>query len=190
VTPELLEQEIRVSTIKSDMYYHIPKLKEYSSKSRRVIEFGVRDMNSSWGLLAGNPTWMLSYDFYPPTLEEMLFKFYAVAKDNNISYEFRLSNTLEIVIPHVDFLFIDSLHTYSQLKQELKLHASNVEKFIGFHDTKLFAHVGQQNSDCKFKNSKGLLDAVREFLKENKQWKIDYHTDECNGLTVIKKVSE
>ncbi len=187
MTPELIAQEIRVSTTPSDMHYHISKLKEYSSKVDTIIDFGIKDMTSSWGLLAGIPKYMRSYDLYYPQVEGMLDTFYTVAKDNNVNYEFNIQNTIDFIIEPIDFLFIDSLHTYSHLKQELLIHANKVNTYIGFHDTQLFAHCGQQNSDCNFKNSKGLLDAIREFMLKNKDWNIDYHTDNCNGLTILKK---
>lgn len=189
MTPELLENIIRVSTTQSDMYYHIPKLQEYANKTEHgsIIEFGVRAMNSSWGLLSGLPRWMMSYDFQPPTSTNMMDDFYKIAKDNNVSYEFKLESTLEIEIPAVGFLFIDSLHTYSQLKTELELHADKVLEYIGFHDTHLFAHKGQQNSDCPYKNEKGLLDAVHEFMKTHREWQPEYSTTNCNGLTIIKR---
>ena len=46
----------RVAKESSDMIEHLPTLKAYASQCPRIIEFGVWDCTSTWGLLAGHPT--------------------------------------------------------------------------------------------------------------------------------------
>jgi len=76
----------------------------------------------------------------------------------------------------IDILFIDGLHTYKQVKQELELYRRYIEDegFIILHDTNNFAHPG-------------VYKAVQEFINNTEfgEWKFFefYH---CNGLTILQ----
>lgn len=161
----------------SDIYYHLPKLKELSSQSNHVTEFGVRGGVSTIALLSGQPQKLISYDIHP--CPSFLW-------DVTESTDFRFiqQNVLNITIEPTDFLFIDTLHTYQQLSRELYLHSSNVRKWIAFHDTELF---GLQGENYEGKVVEGLRKAINEFLESNPNWKQIYHTSENNGLTIIEK---
>ena len=67
-------------------------------------------------------------------------------------------------------------HYYKQLKAELELHHSKVEKYIILHDTE----------SCKME----LGQAILEFLKKNEEWTIIEHFSNNNGLTVLGKRGE
>ena len=161
----------------SDIYYHLPKLKELSSKSNHVTEFGVRGGNSTIALLAGQPQKLISYDINP--CPKFLWDI-----EENTDFRFFQKNVLNIEIDPTDFLFIDTLHTYEQLSQELKLHGSKVSKWIAFHDTKLF---GMRGENYEGKEVDGLWKAIGEFLCENPNWYPCYITEENNGLAVIER---
>jgi len=76
----------------------------------------------------------------------------------------------------IDILFIDGLHTYKQVKQELELYKRYIEDegFIILHDTNNYAHPG-------------VYKAVQEFLGNGDigEWTFFeyYH---CNGLTILR----
>lgn len=160
----------------SDINYHLPKLKEIGEKVNHITEFGVRTGVSSIALLFSQPHTLISYDINPFEGFEELF---SVKGDTN--YQFIQKSVLDTNIQETDFLFIDTLHTYDQVKQELELHSSRVRKYIGFHDTHLFGMNGETP------NSKGLNKAIIEFLDKNTQWSIIYNTSENNGLLVLEK---
>jgi len=161
----------------SDIYRHLPKLRELSADSDHVTEMGVRGGVSTIALLMGNPKKLVSYDINPAP--QFLFDL-----QHDTEFQFHQQNVLEIEIEPTDFLFIDTLHNYNQISKELKYHGSKVRKWIAFHDTHLFRYNGESYDG---KEEKGIYPAIEEFLQQYPEWKIEYETDENNGLTVIKK---
>lgn len=163
----------------SDIYFHLPKLKELSSQSNHVTEMGVRSGNSTIALLAGEPQTLISYDVNP-------IPQYLLELKHKTNFQFNQKNVLNISIEPTDFLFIDTLHTYQQLSQELNLHSSKVRKWIAFHDTETFGLVGE---NYEGKVVEGLRKAIYEFLESNPNWKQIYHSKENNGLSVIERLN-
>ena len=95
------------------------------------------------------------------------------------------ANVLDIEISETDLLFIDTLHTYSQLAKELALHSSKVKKYIVLHDTYTFGLSGEDPRD-----KKGLLTAVIEFLINSPNWKFKMFKTNNNGLTVLERIAD
>jgi translation initiation factor RLI1 len=85
------------------------------------------------------------------------------------------SDSLKIEIEPTDMMFVDTDHTYSQVTKELELHASKVKKYIGFHDTDVYASE--------------VLAAVVNFMMKNREWQFHYFTKRNNGLTIIKRIA-
>jgi hypothetical protein len=174
--------------IASDINEHLPTLKEYAEKCENIIEMGVRSIVSTWAFLAAKPKKITSIDVaHPSTFKshdpngcnlELVEK---LAKDNGIEFNFVLGNTLEIEIKECDLLFIDTLHTYSQLKKELDLHAEKAKKYLILHDTESFKENGEDKVD------KGIGFAIEEFLLENKKWEIEKVYTNNNGLMILKR---
>ncbi len=93
-------------------------------------------------------------------------------------------------------LFIDTLHTYNQLIQELDLHSNKVLKYIILHDTLTFGRkdedVYSHASDLiknKLTEKMGLMTAIEDFLitTNGNNWEIHDHYDNNNGLTILKR---
>lgn len=172
----------------SDIYYHLPQLKAYASECPHVTEFGTRRGNSTLAFLSANPDKLISYDLGKWKDIETLEYW---AKNSNINYTFIQANVLEIDIETTDLLFIDTFHTYSQLKAELKRHASKASKYIALHDTTTFGEVGEPSYEAVSTHSmncgRGIWKAVEEFMTANPEWSIAYKTEENNGLTILKK---
>lgn len=162
----------------SDIYEHLPTLYNYSKKCKTIVEFGVRWGFSTWAFLAALPKHMISYDIeqHPDLL---LTKLKEESILNDIDYSFIIGNTLELTIQDTDLLFIDTLHTYTQLKCELFRYVNNVNKYIILHDTVSFGDKGEDGL------TPGLNTAINEFLKEYKFWKIENFFSNNNGLTVL-----
>jgi hypothetical protein len=163
---------------KSDINEHLEVIYNYSKKCNHVTEFGVRDVVSTWAILAAKPNKAVSYDIsrHPNVAyaEEL-------AKKEEVNWQFIQGDTLSINIEETDFLFIDTLHIYEQLKKELNLHANKVKKYIAFHDTTSFGDVSEYGGI-------GLWRAIEEFLNENKNWRILERRTNNNGFTIIERI--
>ena len=163
-----------------DICEHLHTLKILADSVEHITEFGVRNGISTIAFLAGKPKVLRSYDIDDyksyDTTKELIANF-------DIDYKFIKASTLEIDIEPTDLLFIDTLHTYDQLKAELERHAKNVKQYILFHDTYAYGYKGERE------NSKGLVPAIEEFLKANPNWKIKRIYNNCNGLLIIQNMS-
>ena len=99
--------------------------------NKHVVELGVRYGVSTVGILAGEPKSLISVDM---VRYETIDAIEELAHENQIDFSFIEANDLEIEIPECDVLFIDTLHTYEQLRQELTLHADKAREWIVMHD--------------------------------------------------------
>src|SRR3990167_2996377 len=157
----------------SDINEHLPTLKKYALLSDTIFELGVRGMVSTWGLLAGLPRVMASIDIVHPSehkgnVEEAKE---IVAKEGVI-WNFYKESSLESRLPRHDLLFIDTIHSYEQLSQELKLHSPHTVKYIIMHDTVI----------------PEMKRAIDEFLTGNMDWKIKEVFENNNGLIVLQRI--
>jgi len=170
---------------KTDINEHLPVLHEYAKKCNHVTEMGVRGVVSSYAFILAKPKTMVSIDIKHPKefgAESRLKEIEDFAKHSKINFRFLLGDTLNIKINKTDLLFIDTLHTYNQMKSELKLHASNVSKYLIFHDTVTYRFIDEITG-----NKGGIWPAIDEFLKANVNWNIDKVFTNNNGLTILKR---
>lgn len=164
-------------TKKGDIDKHVPVIKEYASKCDHITEFGVRGVVSLWGWLMGGPKKLVGYDLYKDPNVLMLE---IAAEESGVEFEFHTVDVRKVEIEETDMLFIDTHHTYNQLKQELKMHAHKAKKFIAFHDTTLFEYIGEDGGA-------GLWPAIQEFLEDHPEWKIKERLTDQNGFTVLER---
>jgi hypothetical protein len=177
----------------SDINEHLEIIKHYSSECEIVVEMGVRDVVSTWAILEGLQPKMtyIGVDVYKSGNLEEAKQF---AKSKGVNFYFRHGSTLEneFTCPKCDFLFIDTLHTFSQLQQELTKHGNSSIKYLGFHDVVSFAYRDEDiysHADKKvfqITENSGLLPAIFQFMKLNPHWKIDYFAQNNNGLLILK----
>lgn len=161
--------------------HYMEKLHTLAKECDHITEMGVNQVNSSWAFLNARPKKLVCIDitFEYARYEKLGFgnhiwleSFKDLARKENLNLELIEKSTLDIEIEETDLLFIDTLHTYNQLKQELNIHANKVKKYIVFHDTTLFPELNL---------------AIKEFLEKNKEW-VTYEVITSNpGLTIIKK---
>jgi len=179
--------------ISSDINEHLPTLLKYGKECDHITEMGVRWVSSTWPLLMSNPKKMISYDIVK---NQKINDVVEIANKYGIDYTFIESDVLNIEIEKTDLLFIDTLHTYNQLIQELNLHSNKSSKYIILHDTTSFGLVDEEiyehaSDDIKNKstNKNGLWNAVLDFLEtENgSKWLIYEKYENNNGLTVLKR---
>ncbi len=173
-------------SIPSDINEHLPTLKRYSEECKHITEMGVRYGTSTYAFLMGKPETLISYDYNPcPSLGV----FVELANENNINYSFNQADTRDLEIEETDFLFIDTLHHYDQLKIELEMHGNKARKYLGFHDTTSYEFIGERytSGDDWFEEGKGLWKAIEEFLEVNPHWEIAERFTNNNGLTILKR---
>jgi hypothetical protein len=177
-------REIYESLVKnpSDINEHLPTLKGYAEECDHVTEMGVRGACSTWAFLCAGPKALVSYDIEDPARWGVdLDRMRTVASLNNVDFKFVQANVLETEIESTDLLFLDTWHVYQQVKEELRLHASKVKKYIAFHDTVSFGAVGESHG------YEGINRAISEFLNDNPEWKFEREFLNNNGLLVIKR---
>lgn len=163
---------------KSDINEHLPTLKKYGEMVDHITEFGVRTGRSTAAFLASTPSIMYSYDITSRKFNYKLFKTLA----EKTEFVFTEGDTLKIEIEETDLLFIDTYHTYNQLRQELEKHPVRVRKYIIIHDTETFGEVGID------KKIPGLFKAIDEFVNINSNWIVKEKFINNNGLTILKRV--
>jgi len=157
----------------SDINEHLPTLRKYALLCDTIVEMGVRGMVSTWALLAGYPLQMASIDIVDPAehkgnVEEVK----KVGRENGVLWDFLKVSSLEFKFRRTELLFIDTIHSYEQLSQELKLHSPRTVKYIIMHDTII----------------PEMQRAIDEFLIGNDDWKIKEVFTNNSGLTVLQRI--
>jgi hypothetical protein len=189
------QKYIQQIQIPSDINEHIETLYKYALQSNHITEMGVRFVSSTWAFLNANSKKIISYDISYHN-KNLIDEVVNIAKEYNINYSFILADVLDLEIEQTDLLFIDTLHTYNQLSNELKKHHSKVNKFIILHDTESFSQVDEliyDHASNIIKNTNtsktGLMNAINDFLKsENgKNWKIKEIFKNNNGLCILER---
>jgi hypothetical protein len=163
-----------------DINEHMLRLAQLARQCEHVTEFGVRTGMSTYSFLHGlsnkRGAKLRSYDLHD------FFNVYGIHNQLQIDWTFQQGSTLDAeTIEPTDLLFIDTLHTYAQLKGELEKHGNQARKYIVFHDTVSFGALGEDNG-------RGINPAIHEFLRDNSHWKIAEHYENCNGLTVLAQI--
>lgn len=159
----------------SDINEHLPTLRDLAKECKSVIEMGTRIPVSTWAFVEGMDGGSLTcIDIKSP--EEYggsIIPIETACKEKGIDFKFIQESTLDIDIPECDLLFIDTLHTYEQLKQELKLHSDKAQKYIVMHDP----------VSCP-----DMWKAGVEFLKKSKKWRLKALYLNNNGLSVLERI--
>ena len=167
----------------SDINEHLHVLRDHASDCKHITQFGARYGISTTAFMMANPEALIDWDIDPNAVVYCMAKFMAPPGHcGRVRYQPRVGNTLEIEIEPTDFLFIDSLHTYAQLKAELSRHASKVRRYLAFHDTEAFGAAGEDGT------TPGLLQAIKEFQAANREWTCCYQTRANNGLVILEKL--
>lgn len=170
-----------------DMWEHFPTLRDLAKECESVVELGVRGGCSAYALAAGlslsksKDRWMVYVDINNCQNVELE----KLCKESGIAIDFYQADSRNIELPECDLLFIDTLHTYGQLKVELDLHQSVAKQYIVMHDTD--APWGSKNEVDDGSPDKGLWPAIQEFLDEHKDWRLLVRYRNCHGLTVLAR---
>ncbi|MCI0458091.1 MAG: class I SAM-dependent methyltransferase, partial [Gemmataceae bacterium] len=142
-----------------------------AGECRHVTELGTRAGSSTAALLFAQPQKLVCYDKVKlPQVEALR------AAAGQTEFVFHEADDLTVEIEETDLLFIDTWHVYEQLKQELRLHAGKVRKYLVLHDTTTFAEYGETPGH------RGLWPAIEEFLAEG-TFRVKQRFPTTNGLT-------
>ena len=164
----------------SDINENVHLLNDLAQHCETITEMGVRTGVSTRAFLYSGAK-LISYDIQ---LNENVARLFDLARRAGRDVHYVQADVLKIQIQPTDLLFIDTLHTYGQLSQELRLHAPQARRYIAFHDTYTFGLVGEDGRDRR-----GLLSAVIEFVMRNPEWRFHTYRTNNNGLTILEKVS-
>lgn len=183
---EKLYQEVIESD--GDFAGHMETISELLKDCKHVTEFGVGSGQSTKAFLRHEGLELHSYEIDP---HPDMVQFFIDAKSAGKNCTLHIGDTRKVDIEETDFLLVDSYHSYDQVKAELERHGSKVRKYIAFHDTELYGFIGQGYDREADYFQLGIVPAIDEFIKESESiWDIAYHTEDCNGLTILKKNTE
>lgn len=158
----------------SDINEHMLTLQKYAKRCSTIVEFGTRGIVSTWAFLSARPEKIICVDIISPSyFDGNLEEVYSECLKEGIGFKFILGSSLEVTLDAVDLLFIDTIHTYEQLSQELKKHSDKVKKYIIMHDV--------------FSCSTEMLPAIAKFLNEHSEWRIADTFENNNGLMVLER---
>jgi predicted O-methyltransferase YrrM len=178
----------------SDINEHLPVLHRLAFKVNTIVEMGTRNGESTSAFLAaieGTDKKLTCYDLYRSPV---------VNHFNHIkNFTFIQADTLKIDIEKADLLFIDTLHTYYQLYNELVRHSTNINTYIALHDVISYGEKDEPfydpNAEVKMSDlirqtaKTGLRTAVEDFLQteDGKNWFIGDTYTNNNGLMILKR---
>jgi hypothetical protein len=165
-----------VCSTPSDINEHCPTLYLLARQCRHVTEMGTRAGVSTVALLYAQPDKLVCYDRLKlPSISRLQ------ALAGRTHFVFHQADVRTVEIEETDLLLIDTWHVHEQLKDELRLHAGKVRKYIVLHDTTTFGEWGETAGH------RGLWPAVEEFLAQGTfRVKKRYHNN--NGLTILQAV--
>lgn len=161
----------------SDINEHLDDLNNLANECTHITELGVRSGNSTSAFLVADVI-LRSYDI---ELDNKVIELFKIAKEKGKDVEYIQGDDRIINIEETDLLFIDTYHSYDQLKIELERHHDKVRKYIVLHDTFIHAIKGHLEGEI------GLLPALIEFMIKYPQWTFKMHKINNSGLTVIER---
>ncbi len=162
----------------TDINEHLPTLYQLATECRHVTELGTRTGVSTTALLYAQPDRLVCYDRVRYPQVEALRQ-----AAGRTEFIFREKDVLWVEIEETDLLFIDTLHDYEQLREELRRHAPKAKKYIVLHDTTTFGQEGETEGH------QGLWPAVEEFLAQG-TFRLHSRYENNNGLTVLAAVGK
>ncbi|HET9270558.1 MAG TPA: hypothetical protein VFO31_20415 [Vicinamibacterales bacterium] len=170
---------------------HLPRLRDLAAGCDLVVEFGVKKAASSSALLLGAER-VISYDLVPTPEARLL---HAATRDR---WDYRIGDSRYAPVTDCELLFVDSLHTYEQCRDELARHADAVSQFLVFHDTITFGSIGAQGESGQHRwiytpgtpcpaAALGIRPAIDELMIRDPSWRIRAHYTDSHGLLVLER---
>jgi hypothetical protein len=172
VATETLSQLVEVYHY--DFPEYIRRLPDYLKKCKSYRELGTNQGGSaSVALLEKLDYYELvdkSFNNYKPIKSHVE----TYCRENSIEIKYHEMSSLDVKTQiTTDFILIDSVHKYKHVTQEIELYEPLTKKYMMFHDTYGFPGVGQ---------------AVKDFLKINKNWNLVEEQTVTPGYMILERV--
>lgn len=177
---------------------HLPYLRSMAEGCDVIWEFGTKHGHSSSAFLMGLPPHgkLISVDLVITNRAKQLKK--EAGNKWRLIQGSTLDRTILAVAPKPDLIFLDSLHTYEQLKEELWLWGNCSGKWLIFHDTITFATKGADGESGIYlpqpvdravfdPSSHGIRLAIDSFMVNNPIWRIHRHAPYGHGLLTLER---
>ena len=170
----------------SDMVEHLSWISEIASKGDSACELGVGRGESTRALLRHDIE-IHSYEIKP---QAGCIEWFEEARKLGRNITLHLESSRVARIKPTDFLFLDSYHSYEQVRIELALHSPKTKKYMMFHDTTLFANNDQNEEDLILPGPPpGIWPAIEEFLEDNPQWTLVERRQNNNGMALLERIA-
>jgi len=162
-----------------DIMEHMETLSSFASRVRVAVEYGTRTGNSTValarGLSLGKNRRLICFD---QTFEELADEVKNAISDAGVSLELNVANTACVTCPKdAELVFIDTLHTYNHVRNEL-ITIKHGPEYIIFHDVELNGWRGEDGGD-------GIMPAILEWLV-NRAYLVRHYARNNNGLLVLE----
>ncbi|NOZ13463.1 MAG: class I SAM-dependent methyltransferase [Acidobacteria bacterium] len=202
-----LEEIRRFARKRTDISDHLETLyrEALSVQPKLLLELGVRTGASGFALSRAaekSGAWLISLDI-EPTLFRSDYEKWRFVQGDDVEFaaafpEFAEEAGFE---PKIDFLFIDTSHTYTHTRSEIDAWVPFLSPAgtMIFHDTnmKLIFRRKDGSLGGGWNNRRGVIRAVQEFLEvrwdENKPYRGNHngfivrHIPTCSGLTILRR---
>lgn len=164
-----------LKSLPRDLNQHMPTLRELADECESICEFSKRRESAAvWAASSAKAIEIHNVELGDQRLQAALV---SVKDEKALRPDNR--NSLEVeAIAKCDLLFIDTVHHADRLRTELAKFAGSVSKFIVVRGTGNFGVTAEGGGE-------GLFAAMREFVFDNPQWFVYYHTSTQYGITVL-----
>lgn len=159
----------------TSIHQHLTVLRDTASGLRHITELGVGEGWSTLAWLLVQPDVLYGYDLGWQACVPFLER-----HRGRTDFRFLVGHSHLIEIEETELLFLDTIHTASHLREELRLHAGKARKFLLLHDTTTFGDVGEDGGP-------GLWGAVEELLAADPSWSLFWRHHHNNGLTCLRR---
>lgn len=209
-TGDVQLMEIRQFTGKrTDISDHLETLyrEALTGRPKLIVELGVRTGASTFALARAaekTDAWLISLDMEPTIFHSNYEKWKFVQVDD-IEFaktfpQFAGKNGFN---SEIDFLFVDTSHTYEHTRAEIKAWIPHLApgSTMVFHDTNMKTIFKRQDGSLGggWNNQRGVIRAIQEFLEadwdETKAYRgvhkgfSVHHIPTCSGLTILQQRS-
>ena len=193
---ELFRRYESLARTSNDINEHLPRLYQAGQAWEHITEMGVRYGCSTCALLAGQVSpWEdegspdeashPQFSLNPKLISYDLIRHEPVSQLQDLTdpghFEFRYGDSRLVDIEPTMCLFLDTFHTYEQIKLELFRHADQVLGDIIIHDTETYA---DQGADGKHP---GLWQGIIDFMLAHPEWRETENYPNNNGLMVLSR---
>lgn len=166
----------------SDFHEHMETMKELASKCEHATQIGIWGKPSRVAIARGleDRTVPGSFVDYSPQIRPEWLDLHRLCGAQFQGREWPV-NGMEIEA--TDLLFIDTNHTAEETYDLLSRHAGKVRKYIVIHTTEIYGEKGDNGGP-------GVLQGVRRFVHENREWIVVRQDRNNNGLIVLSRLDE